>query len=130
MVTAFGWSLPIASTIRDILSFHESQSKINFITNKQIKGNIINLDVHNKIRTKINNKIIIIENADPGYDFIFNYKIKGLITKYGGSNSHMAIRCLENNIPACIGVGKINYELILKKRNVYIDCNNKVLKTL
>ena len=115
---------------KDILSFHESKSKINFITNKQIKGTIINLDVHNKIRTKINNKIIIIENADPGYDFIFNYKIKGLITKYGGSNSHMAIRCLENNIPACIGVGKINYELILKKRNVYIDCNNKVLKTL
>ena len=28
----------------------------------------------------------MIENADPGYDYIFNYSIKGLITKYGGSN--------------------------------------------
>ena len=26
----------------------------------------------------------------------------------------MSIRCLENQIPACIGVGKINYELIEK----------------
>ena len=43
--------------------------------------------------------IICIENADPGYDFIFNYKIKGLITKFGGSNSHMAIRCLEKIYP-------------------------------
>ena len=33
----------------------------------------------------IHNKIIVIENADPGYDFIFSKKISGLITKYGGA---------------------------------------------
>ena len=30
-------------------------------------------------------------------------KIKGLITKYGGVNSHMAIRCAELSVPAAIG---------------------------
>ena len=38
---------------------------------------------------------------------------------YGGSNSHMAIRCLELNLPAAIGVGKLNYENILRKRYRY-----------
>ena len=37
---------------------------------------------------------MFIENADPGYDFLL-VKMKGLITKYGGLNSHMAIRCSE-----------------------------------
>ena len=37
--------------------------------------------------------------------FLFSYRIRGLITKYGGINSHMAIRCNELNIPAAIGVG-------------------------
>ena len=32
-----------------------------------------------------------------------------LITKYGGANSHMAIRCSELNIPAAIGVGEKNF---------------------
>ena len=30
------------------------------------------------------------------------YKIEGLITKYGNSNSHMAIRCIELGLPAII----------------------------
>ena len=32
--------------------------------------------------------------------------LKGLITKYGGLNFHMAIRCAELNIPSLIGVGE------------------------
>ena len=51
-------------------------------------------------------KIILVESADPGYDWLFLYGIAGLITKYGGSNSHMSIRCSEMNIPAVIGCGE------------------------
>ena len=39
---------------------------------------------------------------------------KGLVTKYGGINSHMSIRCEELNLPAVIGVGEENYEKIKK----------------
>ena len=75
-------------------------------------------------------KIILIKNADPGYDYIFNYKIKGLITMYGGSNSHMAIRCLELNLPAAIGVGKLNYENILLSEKLLMDCSKEKLYTI
>ena len=114
---------------QDIYSFYEAKTKINFITNNNCTGKIY--EIKNKTKLKdLHDMIICIENADPGYDFIFNYKIKGLITKYGGSNSHMAIRCLEKNIPACIGVGKLIYDSVKISKNIYIDANNKVLKVI
>ena len=70
-------------------------------------------------------KIILIENADPGYDFLFGYKISGLITMYGGSNSHMAIRCSELGIPAIIGVGPQTYSDLKNSVIVQIDCNSQ-----
>ena len=76
-----------------------------FITDKRIHGGIKYYGDIKKI-SEIKNKIVLIENADPGYDFIFTYGIKGFISKYGGANSHMAIRCLELGIPAIIGIGE------------------------
>ena len=70
-------------------------------------------------------KIVCIESADPGYDFIFSNNIKGLITKYGGANSHMAIRCHELNIPAAIGVGEELYNKIKDLEFVTIDSLSK-----
>ena len=97
----------------------------NYISNKKISGEIIDLSI-NKTK-KISNKIILIENADPGYDWIFTYKIKGLITKYGGVNSHMAIRCREFNLPAAIGCGPQFYDRIKKNKNIILDCSvNKI----
>ena len=40
----------------------------------------------------------------------FPYNIAGLVTQYGGANSHMAIRCAELGIPAAIGIGDKQYE--------------------
>ena len=66
-------------------------------------------------------KIVAIPNADPGFDWIFSHNIAGLITQYGGANSHMAIRCAELGIPAAIGVGDKIYEN-LKEGNIMLDC--------
>ena len=79
---------------------------------------------------KLKNKIICIENADPGYDFIFNYNISGLITKYGGANSHMSIRCLEKDIPACIGVGENFFENLNYEKKIHLDCKNYIIRQL
>ena len=76
------------------------------------------------------NKIVLIENADPGFDFLFGLGIKGLITQYGGANSHMAIRCLEENIPACIGIGEKSFDIIKKSKIIELNCfqdNYKIL---
>ena len=93
----------------------------NFITHKKVTAQCLILRSEiNKLSLK--NKVIIIEGADPGFDWIFSQKIAGLITKYGGANSHMAIRCAEFGIPAAIGCGEQRFDLLLKSNQVHLDC--------
>ena len=108
----------------NVYCFEKSQAKGNFITNKVITGKILVYD-KNTNKNMFKDNIILIENADPGFDFLFGLGIKGLITRYGGVNSHMAIRCLEENIPACIGIGEYNFEEIKKKQNHSIKLFSK-----
>ena len=109
----------------EIYSFYNMKTSANYVTKKIALGNIYQISDEKFNKKNLDNKIILIENADPGYDFIFAYKIKGLITKYGGANSHMSIRCLELNIPAVIGIGEEKFNGLLLKNYVEIDCNQK-----
>ena len=62
---------------------------------------------------------------NPGFDWIFSKKIKALITKYGGVNSHMSIRCEELNVPAAIGIGEDNYNNIKDYSDLILNCKNE-----
>lgn len=93
----------------------------NFITRKKIQGEKVFLNNKN-FDKNIKNKIIMIENADPGFDWIFGHKIKGLVTKFGGVNSHMAIRCAELGIPAAIGCGEKKFENLKSYKLICLDC--------
>lgn len=117
-------SLPDVITCgKDLFTQYINDPKINFISNKIISSKILDF---RKINLSTNlDGIVCIENADPGYDFLFSKNIKGLITKYGGQNSHMAIRCAELNLPALIGVGEKTYNKILENKYIKIDCNLK-----
>ena len=108
----------------DVYKFEVFEKKGNFITNKIIKSKIVYL-VNSQFDKKLKNKIVVIQSADPGYDWIFGYKISGLITQYGGANSHMAIRCAELNIPAAIGVGEDIFSNLKNSDKVFLDCKNK-----
>ena len=77
---------------------------------------------HSDDNINLENKIIIIEKADPGYDWIFGRNITGLITKFGGANSHMAIRSAEFGLPAVIGIGEQLYNEVSAACIVEIDC--------
>ena len=55
----------------------------------------------------------------------FNKKIIALITKYGGANSHMAIRCNELKIPAAIGCGEKKFNELVRAKNIELDCSAK-----
>lgn len=112
----------------DIYAFEELGSKPNFITNKASSAEIFELKELNNFNIK--NKIVLIENADPGYDFIFSHKIKGLVTMYGGANSHMAIRCAELNIPAAIGVGESKFLELSKNKKIFLDCETQLINGL
>ena len=52
-------------------------SKPNFIVKKKVTSEIIFLDKYNS-NTDIDFKIVAIENADPGFDWIFTKKLMGL----------------------------------------------------
>ena len=103
-------------------------SSPTFISKDSIVGNIKFLD-SNEIKN-IDNSIVLIESADPGYDWIFSRNIKGLITKFGGANSHMSIRCSEFNIPAAIGCGNRMFDAIKNGNILSLDCKNRSIKLL
>ena len=96
----------------------------NFVT-KTITAELLLLDKEDN--KKLDGKIVVIESADPGFDWIFGYDIAGLITRYGGANSHMAIRCAELNIPAAIGVGDLLFEKF-KTGLAQLDCSRGVIE--
>jgi phosphohistidine swiveling domain-containing protein len=94
----------------------------NFITHKDVSAPAVVLG-HDGSTPRLRGKIVLIENADPGFDWIFSEEIAGLITKYGGANSHMAIRCAEFGIPAAIGCGEQRFEVLAKAGHIALDCS-------
>ena len=102
--------------------YEQSLSKANYITNLVGSGTLVFID--QEYKGKLDQKIVAIPSADPGYDWLFNHNIAGLITQYGGANSHMAIRCAEMNIPAAIGVGEKLYNKI-SVGSIILDCYNE-----
>jgi len=103
-------------------------TKPNYITKKSLSGRIVNLSISDT--QNISGKIVLLENADPGYDWIFTQNPLALITKYGGSASHMAIRCSEINLPAAIGCGDLIYQKLLNANKVLLDCSNEQIIVL
>ncbi|MBY0403524.1 MAG: pyruvate, phosphate dikinase, partial [Cyanobacteria bacterium] len=116
--------------VRDIYVIPLHRSCPNFVTSKSVEGEPLWMDNRLSVSHQLDGKIICIENADPGFDWIFGYPILGLITKFGGSNSHMAIRCTEFQIPAAIGCGEQTFERLVNSRRVELNCGDKILRVL
>ena len=111
----------------EIIQYHTTVP--NYITKNVITEDVIFIDSYRDI-PNIDNKIVVIENADPGFDWIFTKNPKGLITKYGGIASHMAIRCGEIDMPAVIGCGEILFEKLKIAKRVSIDCKNEKINVI
>jgi len=120
---------PILFSKKDFEIIKSHIVKPNFITQKSVINEIVYLDDLTSI-PDLNNKIIIIENADPGYDWIFTKNPAGLVTKYGGVASHMAIRCAEMSLPAVIGCGDIIFEKLTMSSKISLDCKNNQITIL
>ena len=112
----------------DIYRFYLEENEANFITQNTIKSEII-LEENIENRDVVG-KIVCIKSADPGYDYLFSKNIGGLITCYGGANSHMAIRCAEMGIPAVIGCGEQSFSKYSNAKFIEIDALNKQVRLL
>ena len=116
---------PLVEAPSDIEHVRLLPGKPNFVTMQRVSGSCVRLE---EISDQINltDKIILIESADPGFDWIFMHKIRGLITKYGGAASHMAIRCSEFQVPAAIGTGP-QFDQFKQRDVLTIDCANQTI---
>lgn len=108
----------------DVMVVKSQRRHPNFTSNRKIIAHKLSLtDIENlEDRESLKGRIVMIENADPGYDWLFGESIAGLVTKYGGANSHMAIRCAEFGLPAAIGCGEQIFEELLAADSILLDC--------
>ena len=117
---------PLIMSESDVWGFEMPATQPNFITQQRVTA-----EVRGQATTSgLAGSIVCIRSADPGYDWLFSHHIAGLITAYGGANSHMAIRANELGLPAVIGAGEINFEHWSKARRLTLDCANRKVEVL
>ena len=120
---------PVITGPEDFYFIEPYTSIPNFITQKDVQGEVIRFEsIKHAKEIVLEGKIILLENADPGFDWIFAKNPLGVITKYGGAASHMAIRCAEFNIPAAIGIGEELYGSLRHIKKIALQCEKKIIK--
>ena len=74
--------------------------------------------------------IVVVDRADPGWEWLFGGEVSGIVTAQGGANSHLAVRCAELGIPAAIGVGEDKMRSLRVATSLSLDCRNKRVEPL
>ncbi|CAH0992015.1 hypothetical protein SIN8267_02130 [Sinobacterium norvegicum] len=113
-------------SVSDFYCFERFSSLPNYITTEKAVAEVICYSA--TVEQDLNGKIVMITQADPGYDWLFGHGIAGLITQYGGANSHMAIRAAEIGLPAAIGVGDKLFDKISTMQRIEIDCSGQTIR--
>jgi glutamine kinase len=108
----------------ECLAFEAIEGQPNFVTQRRVVARVACIDRGEDPGAAI----VAVPNADPGYDWIFARGITGLITAFGGPNSHMAVRALENSIPAAIGCGPLEYARLTGFRVVELDAGARFVR--
>ena len=117
---------PLIAKPEDVWAFEWPESAPNFISQKQVTAPVVGCDA----RERLAGAIVCIPNADPGFDWLFAYPIAGLITAWGGANSHMAIRAGELGLPAVIGAGEVLYRHWSAAQRLHLDCAGRRVEVL
>ena len=116
---------PLIFSEKDIDCHLYESDEPNFITNTKYVGQVLLISGNEEHFQDLTGKIILIEKADPGFDWLFAHKIGGLITLYGGVASHMAIRCAELGLPAAIGCGSLVFKFVSGSKTIELDCSSR-----
>jgi len=116
---------PLLADSADFHAFLRPPSAPNYITRRRAVGRARIIGDGARGAWKVDDlhgAIVVVPQADPGFDWLFGSGIAGFVTLYGGANSHMAIRAAEFDIPAVIGVGEDVYERLARAEVLEIDC--------
>jgi len=117
---------PLIASPDDVWAFAWPEAAPNFITQKHVTAPVVGCES----RSRLSGAVVCIPNADPGFDWLFAYPIAGLITAWGGANSHMAIRAGELGLPAVIGAGEMLYRHWAGARRLHLDCAGRRVEVL
>ena len=119
---------PVIASLNDLECFTIGDEQPNYITQRVVEATPSRLSRDGN--GEIDGKIVLIENADPGFDWVFSHPIAALVTKYGGANSHMAIRCAEFELPAAIGCGQAIFERLSQAKYARLDCGARRVEVI
>jgi glutamine kinase len=108
---------PLITDPGDVWGFRVPATRSNFVTQGRVVARVADIDAGDAPE----GAIALVASADPGYDWLFSRGIAGLVTAFGGVNSHMAIRALELGVPAVIGVGEGQFRAWLGAAALDID---------
>jgi glutamine kinase len=118
---------------RHLYAFEHFSSQPNFVTSKRVVAPLIELPQAQQVHGKnldLSGRLVLVPQADPGYDWLFGHRLVGLITMFGGANSHLAIRAAEVNLPAAIGVGETLYERLAHAHVLDMDCAGQQIRMI
>ena len=115
---------------RDVYVVPQHRSAPNFVGSVRVEAPVVRIHAHTPCSVRLAGALVCIENADPGFDWIFTRGIAGLVTMFGGTNSHMAIRCSEYGLPAAIGVGVALFESVTQARRCLLDAGTCSIRPL
>ncbi|BBP43108.1 PEP/pyruvate-binding domain-containing protein [Thiosulfativibrio zosterae] len=118
---------PLIVSEQDFHYFTLNENHPNYIGSTKVSSVVIDLSKTAQ-NDQVSGKIVLIPQADPGYDWLFGQGIVGLITMYGGANSHMAIRSAEFGLPAAIGVGEALYKKLSQANQLELDPSNSLIR--
>ncbi|MGA3211820.1 MAG: adenylyl-sulfate kinase [Terriglobales bacterium] len=113
---------PVITSPDEVFAFHIPPSQPNFITRNSVTAPAASIADPPE---SFAGRILFVPSADPGFDWIFSRGISGLVTQFGGANSHMAIRASELRIPAVIGAGETLFRQWQTARTLCLDCTNQ-----
>jgi choline kinase/phosphohistidine swiveling domain-containing protein len=108
----------------DLVCFEQEAAEPNFITQRAVEGPVV---VAPSPEAVVDGRVVLVSSADPGHDWLLARDIAGLITMYGGANSHMAVRAAEVGLPAAIGVGERIYATIEPAMTIRLDCATRMI---
>ncbi|WP_168232828.1 PEP/pyruvate-binding domain-containing protein [Pseudomonas veronii] len=120
---------PLLCSAEDFNVFLHPATQPNFVGTGVVQGTCVDLS-QSTDEQNLAGKIAMIPQADPGYDWLFGRQIAGLITMYGGANSHMAIRAAEFGLPAALGVGETQYRALAAAHSLELDAGNRIIRVI
>lgn len=121
---------PLLSSADDFSVFLYPITHANYIGSGSVTAACVYLEQNQGTELDLEGKIVLIPQADPGHDWLFGRNIAGLITMYGGANSHMAIRAAEFSLPAAIGIGETHYRNLAGAIELELNASQRVIRVI